>query len=101
MKTKYICISFHKDQIRKGIQKDEALLDQHCNEINKDIEAITQKVYFPPLNLSDTPIATVSHLSTKKTKIPQGTTKRPPIDPEKKTKLLAALKSIDSNDNDN
>lgn len=87
--------------MHRDIEENEALLDQHCSEIDKDVEELTQNVCFPPLTQTELMPSKLPRIKIK-TSQTSPLIKRTPIDPEKKSKLLAALKSIDSsNDNEN
>lgn len=89
-----------RSEIELDIKKNEAILDLYCDSVRKDVEAITKSTngtssefnakskLFPITNPRN------SHISAP---VANKTSKRTAIDPQKKNKLLAALKAIDSN----
>lgn len=117
-----------QQKIQKDIEKNEALLDLHCDEISRAIGALNlpkelnsyepseggEMAAFKSLNdllefknddskdmisiKSDRPKAmrTMSSLPRFNINLTGKPAKRTPIDPQKKNKLLAQLKSIDA-----
>lgn len=116
-----------KHKIRKDIEKNEVLLDLHCEEISRDIDAdqliestaesfaINDEMRGAAINPDQSPTSkpwnksSLSPNSEQQTKarrpssLPRfninssgRTIHRIPIDPQKKSKLLAQLKSIEA-----
>lgn len=86
-----------QNQIRNDIEANEKLLDQHCDEVGRDINILARSESLPKTNEKEaTNENSVSYLPKFKSHIYNKPIKRQPIDPQNKNKLLAALKSIDS-----
>lgn len=113
-------------KIQNDIEKNEAYLDLHCDEISRDItfnlskdalfdmerpndieslEPINELLPFKnekpngskvPLPIQSKPPRTASCLPRFNINVAGKPVKRPPIDPQKKIKLLAQLRSIQS-----
>lgn len=86
-----------QDHLQNDIDANEKLLDEHCDEIGRDFDMLSA-FQMTPSNQSITKkdSRSLKKLPTFNCQIENKHDKRPPIDPQKKSKLLAALKSIDS-----
>lgn len=86
-----------QDHLQNDIDVNEKLLDEHCDEISRDFDILSP---FQMTAVNESIIKndtnSLAKLLTFDSKIEIKHVKRPPIDPRKKSKLLAALKSIDS-----
>lgn len=74
-----------RDEMNEDVRENDKYLDKFCDEISKEIEddqMSTSSVPRKSFNLLKSSIPKVS--------------KRSPLDPQKKNKLLAALRSIES-----
>lgn len=89
-----------RSEIEEDIKKNEAILNSYCDSVQKDVEVLTsitngssslfnaKSKLSPIVNPRNGQIS--AHHASR-------ISKRTPIDPQKKNKLLAALKAIDSN----
>lgn len=86
-----------QNHLQNDIDAKEKLLDEHCDEISRDFDMLSP-IRLTPSNESCTKknSRSLTKLTTFSSQIENKHKKRPPIDPQKKSKLLAALKSIDS-----
>lgn len=87
----------HND-IQIDIQKNEKLLDIYCDEVTKDAENLSKipSIVHPSINANGISVKPLNVHKFNHIRSAGCSTKRSPIDPQKKSKLLAALKSIDS-----
>lgn len=87
-----------QEKINDDIEANEVLLDLHCGEISESLGNVADLSVSGSLNVDRMGI------NTNRTHIPRPipsstvtkSVKRAPIDPQKKSSLLAALRSIDS-----
>lgn len=87
-----------QNHIRNDIEANEELLDRHCEDISRDILVEAESKSKPNgirLTASKESL-NAKVLPLKFTEMENKPIKRTPIDPQKKSKLLAVLKSIDS-----
>lgn len=86
-----------QDHLQNDIDVNEKLLDKHCDEISRDFEILSSfQMIAENESVTKKDIRSLTKLPTFNSQIENKNKKRPPIDPQKKSKLLAALKSIDS-----
>lgn len=78
-------------EISNDIKEKEKFLDDYCDKVTKEVNNIDAKsTHF------DSKMTSTKVFNLQKSELPKPS-KRAPLDPIKKTKLLAALKSIESN----
>lgn len=89
-----------RSEIEEDIKKNESILDLYCDSVRKDVDTLTSL----PNGTSSLPnaknkLSPINGLKSGQNSTTHATriSKRTPIDPQKKSKLLAALKAIDSN----
>lgn len=87
-----------QEEINDDIEANEVLLDLHCGEISKGLENVADLSESANINVDIMGIDTIqSHIPRPiPPSVYRKSVKRSPIDPQKKSSLLAALRSIDS-----
>lgn len=89
-----------RSEIEQDIKKNEAILDLYCDSVRKDVEVLTSSTNgTSSMFNAKNKLTPINNPNNGQISVPiaKKTSKRTPIDPQKKNKLLAALKAIDSN----
>lgn len=80
-----------QSDISRDLQLKEKILDDYCDKVTAEVDNTVEKKAENEMKTISTKV-----FNLQKPDLPKPA-KRAPLDPMKKTKLLAALKSIESN----